>query len=190
MTQCKTTVTPLLTHWSCCGLALILPNDVSFSFTLAICLPSRSLGNKPVYLVCATLRPETMYGQTNCWVKPDMPYIAFPTVNDGVYICTKRAARNMAYQGFTKENGKVETLVELTGQVWCPGSFYMCVLLNSLGPSDTIWWRRSGSTLAQVMACCLTAPSHYLNQCWLIISEVQRHSPGRNFMRDVPTINC
>ena len=23
------------------------------------------------------------------------------------------------------------------------------------------------STLVQVMACCLTAPSHYLNQCWL-----------------------
>ena len=22
-------------------------------------------------------------------------------------------------------------------------------------------------TLAEVMACCLTAPSHYLNQCWL-----------------------
>ena len=42
--------------------------------------------------------------------------------------------------------------------------------LNSLRPSDTIWRHRSGSTLAQVMACCLTAPSHYLNQCWLIIS--------------------
>ena len=28
--------------------------------------------------------------------------------------------------------------------------------------------QRSGSTLAQVMACCLTATSHYLNQCWLI----------------------
>ena len=28
-------------------------------------------------------------------------------------------------------------------------------------------WHRSESTLAQVMACCLTAPSHYLNQCWL-----------------------
>ena len=26
----------------------------------------------------------------------------------------------------------------------------------------------------QVMACCLTAPSHYLNQCWLIISEVHQ----------------
>ena len=28
-------------------------------------------------------------------------------------------------------------------------------------------------TLAQVMACCLTAPSHYLNQCWLIISKLR-----------------
>ena len=45
--------------------------------------------------------------------------------------------------------------------------------INSLWSSDTIWRQRSGSTLAQVMACCLTAPSHYLNQCWLIISEVQ-----------------
>ena len=48
--------------------------------------------------------------------------------------------------------------------------------INSLWPSDVIWWQRSGSTLAQVMASCLTAPSNYLNQCWLIISEVQWHS--------------
>ena len=48
--------------------------------------------------------------------------------------------------------------------------------VNSLWPSDAIWRQGSGSTLAQVMACCLTAPSHYLNQCWLIISEVQWHS--------------
>ena len=43
-------------------------------------------------------------------------------------------------------------------------------LINSLWPSDTIWRQRSGSTLAQVMACCLTTPSHYLNQSWLNIS--------------------
>ena len=47
---------------------------------------------------------------------------------------------------------------------------------NSLWLRDAIWRQRSGSTLAQVMACCLTAPSHYLNQCWLVISEVQWHS--------------
>ena len=45
--------------------------------------------------------------------------------------------------------------------------------VHSLWPSDAIWQLRSGSTLIQVMACCLTAPSHYLNQCWLIISKAQ-----------------
>ena len=44
--------------------------------------------------------------------------------------------------------------------------------INSLWPSDAIWRQRSGSALAHVMDCCLTAPSHYLNQCWLIISKV------------------
>ena len=41
------------------------------------------------------------------------------------------------------------------------------IWLNSLWPNDAIWQQRSGSKLAQVMACCLTAPSHYLNQCGL-----------------------
>ena len=48
--------------------------------------------------------------------------------------------------------------------------------LNSLGPGDAIWHWRSWSTLIQVMACCLTAPSHHLNQCWLIIRKVLWHS--------------
>ena len=43
---------------------------------------------------------------------------------------------------------------------------------NSLWHSDVICRHRSGSTLAQVMACFLTAPSHYLNQCWRRTSEV------------------
>ena len=47
---------------------------------------------------------------------------------------------------------------------------------NLLWPSDAIWWNRTGSTLVQVMACCLTAPSHYLSQCWFIISKVPWHS--------------
>ena len=46
---------------------------------------------------------------------------------------------------------------------------------NSLGPSDATWWQRTESILAQVMACCLTAPSHYLNQCQLIISTFLCH---------------
>ena len=59
----------------------------------------------------------------------------------------------------------------------------LCKTIDSLRPSDTIWRHRSGSTLAQVMACCLKAPSHYLNQCWLIISK------NHNFTRDTSVIN-
>ena len=75
----------------------------------------------PISLVAATLRAETMYGQTNCWVRPDMRYIAF-TVNLGsnsekeIFVCTERAARNMSYQGFTEKEGIIDILVELTGQ--------------------------------------------------------------------------
>lgn len=76
----------------------------------------KSLQGKQVSLVAATLRPETMYGQTNCWVHPDIKYIAFETVNDGIFICTKRAARNMAYQGFTEKDGEVKVLMEVVGQ--------------------------------------------------------------------------
>ena len=47
------------------------------------------------------------------------------------------------------------------------------VKINSLWPSDIICRQRSWSTLAQVMARCLTASSHYLNQCWLFINKVE-----------------
>ena len=43
-------------------------------------------------------------------------------------------------------------------------------------------WARSAlvntkSTLNQVMTCCLRAPSHYLNQCWVFTKEVLWHPP-------------
>ena len=62
----------------------------------------------------------------------------------------------------------------------------LCV--NSVWPSDAILRRRSGA-LAQVMACCLTVPSHYLNQCGLIISNSRWHSSGDNLTRDTSAIN-
>lgn len=74
------------------------------------------LKGRSVYLVPATLRPETMYGQTNCWVHPEMKYVAVNLANGEVFICTNRAARNMSYQGFFKENGRVNVLAEILGQ--------------------------------------------------------------------------
>ncbi|XP_069052052.1 leucine--tRNA ligase, cytoplasmic [Lepisosteus oculatus] len=74
------------------------------------------LKNRKIFLVAATLRPETMFGQTNCWIRPDMKYVAFETVSGDVFICTRRSARNMSFQGFTKENGVVPVIMELLGQ--------------------------------------------------------------------------
>uniref|UniRef100_F1KSE2 leucine--tRNA ligase n=1 Tax=Ascaris suum TaxID=6253 RepID=F1KSE2_ASCSU len=64
---------------------------------------------KPIYLVAATLRPETMYGQTNCYLHPDIKYSVFYANRDEseVFVATARAARNMSFQGMTAEDGKV-----------------------------------------------------------------------------------
>ena len=67
---------------------------------------------------------------------------------------------------------------------WASKRCKKLIHFNSLWPSDTIWRHRAGSTLAQVMACCLMAPSHYLNQWWLIVSKVQWHSSEGNFTKD------
>ena len=70
-----------------------------------------------MFLVAATLHPETMYGQTNCWLHPDINYIAFQVRTGEVYVSTSRAALNMAYQDFTPEFGKTQVLLHLRGEV-------------------------------------------------------------------------
>ncbi|XP_050299958.1 leucine--tRNA ligase, cytoplasmic [Anthonomus grandis grandis] len=74
-----------------------------------------SFSKKPIYLVAATLRPETMYGQTNCWLHPDIKYIAFETVKGEIFVCTKRSARNMCFQGFTEVEGNFDVIAEVLG---------------------------------------------------------------------------
>ena len=44
--------------------------------------------------------------------------------------------------------------------------------LNSLWIIDPIWWQKSGSTMAQVMACCLTTPIPYLTNVDLSLGLV------------------
>ena len=63
------------------------------------------------------MRPETMYGQTNCWVRPDMKYVAIETKDGEIFVSTRRAARNMAYQGFTRKDGDLNVVAEIVGQV-------------------------------------------------------------------------
>ncbi|XP_047072324.1 leucine--tRNA ligase, cytoplasmic-like [Lolium rigidum] len=75
----------------------------------------KALEGKNVYLAAATLRPETMYGQTNCWVLPDGKYGAFEINETDVFIVTARSALNLAYQHLSRVPEKPTCLVELAG---------------------------------------------------------------------------
>ena len=73
------------------------------------------LAGRDVFLAAATLRPETMYGQTNCWALPDGDYGAFEMANGDVMVMCDRAARNLAFQEHTKEPGVVDKLLGFKG---------------------------------------------------------------------------
>lgn len=69
-----------------------------------------------IFFVPATLRPETMYGQTSCYVGPKLTYGVYQASENEYYIIGDRAARNMAFQGLLKENGGIpKPLAELQG---------------------------------------------------------------------------
>ena len=75
----------------------------------------RALEGRKVFLAAATLRPETMYGQTNAWVLPDGKYGAFEINDTDVFILSERAALNLAYQKLSRVPEKPSCLAELTG---------------------------------------------------------------------------
>lgn len=69
----------------------------------------------PVFLVCATLRPETMPGQTNCFVLPEGDYGIF-RMKDAYFVATERSAQNMFHQDLGPMDG---TLVDLPEKLAC-----------------------------------------------------------------------
>eukprot|EP00241_Pyramimonas_parkeae_P014751 CAMPEP_0114293780 /NCGR_PEP_ID=MMETSP0059-20121206/9775_1 /TAXON_ID=36894 /ORGANISM="Pyramimonas parkeae, Strain CCMP726" /LENGTH=1084 /DNA_ID=CAMNT_0001415513 /DNA_START=16 /DNA_END=3270 /DNA_ORIENTATION=- len=77
-----------------------------------------------VFLCAATLRAETMYGQTNYWLLPDGDYGAYEMINGEVFIISARSARNLSFQDMTPDFGKVRCLLELKGTdlMGCPVS--------------------------------------------------------------------
>ena len=79
--------------------------------------------DRKVFLVPATLRPETMYGQTNCFVLPEGEYGAYTIdATDEIFIMSPRSARGLSCQsyknneGFTKEFGKINCLETFKGE--------------------------------------------------------------------------
>ncbi|KAL8335502.1 hypothetical protein RB598_009606 [Gaeumannomyces tritici] len=69
-----------------------------------------------VFLVPATLRPETMYGQTCCFVGPKLRYGVFKAAENQYYVITERSAKNMAFQSLLNKDMTVpEKVAELVG---------------------------------------------------------------------------
>ncbi|CAG7727120.1 unnamed protein product [Allacma fusca] len=93
-----------------------------------------SFSKKEVSLICGTLRPETMYGQTNCWLHPDIEYVVVETAKHGLFICTKRCARNLAYQGFFGDTNQYSVLQKIKGS-----EILGCALKAPLTKYDTIY---------------------------------------------------
>ncbi|GBE58896.1 leucyl-tRNA synthetase [Babesia ovata] len=106
------------------------------------------LASKQVFLLAATLRPETMYGQTNCFVLPEGSYevvLGFSTPKlhfndfgvvetivsveeavkncDCLYVASARSAMNMAYQGLVllRPPQAPSTLSEVHSVARCTG---------------------------------------------------------------------
>ncbi|AGO09902.1 AaceriAAL088Wp [[Ashbya] aceris (nom. inval.)] len=71
--------------------------------------------SKKIHFIAATLRPETMYGQTCCFVSPTLQYGVFDA-GDSYYITTERAFKNMSYQKLTPQRGYYKPLLTIEGK--------------------------------------------------------------------------
>ncbi len=62
------------------------------------------------YIIAATLRPDTVYGQTNLWIDPDVTYVK-AEIGNAIWILSKEAVNKLSYQ---KE--KVKVVGEIKGK--------------------------------------------------------------------------
>ena len=118
---------------------------------------------KDIYLVAATLRPETMYGQTNCYILPKGEYGLYEMANGEIYVTSEHAILNMAYQEKTKEPKKAEPLCKLKGEeligakISAPLSIYKEVYLF---PMETISMSKGTGIVTSVPS---DSPDDYIN---------------------------
>lgn len=71
--------------------------------------------NADVFMISATLRPETIYGQTNIFVSPNISYGIFKISDSVYYLATTKAARNMAFQRIFPDWGRFPKIMEIKG---------------------------------------------------------------------------
>ena len=104
---------------------------------------------------------------------------------------------------YLEESASTGNQSSVCNNIFAMCSFYLCGCIcswhdfcnfrqksdNSLWPRGVTWREKSRSTLDKVMAWYLTAPSHHLNHCWLIIKKITWHSPNTNLRGKTKYIN-
>lgn len=134
----------------------------------------KSLEGRKVFLVAATLRPETMYGQTNCFILPTGTYGCFEMKNDEIFICSERAARNMAFQGLTKEDEKVSCIAEVEGS-----ELIGCGLKGPLTKYEKIYlWPMTTISMEKGTGIVTSVPSDAPDD-WINLRELQKKPEWR-----------
>ena len=119
--------------------------------------------NKNIFLVAATLRPETMYRQTNCYILPKGEYGLYEMANGEIYITSEHAILNMAYQEKTKIPKKAEPILKIKGEeligvkILAPLSTYKEVYLF---PMETISMSKGTGIVTSVPS---DSPDDYIN---------------------------
>lgn len=74
-----------------------------------------------LFLVAATLRPETVFGQTNLWVDPDAPYVK-AEVDGETWVINRAAAHKLEEQGHAvKVSGEIPGRDLVGREVLAPG---------------------------------------------------------------------
>ena len=160
-THMKSTQQAVNKHWPNQYIILVTNNNPSMYIKIV----------RLIYDMCSLIHDETLlvseakYSRIT-WLMPWllMPWI--PVLPGHLqplnWICRINGTLASVRKGFNY-------LCNLTVEKWLKMQIYS-LLLNSLWPGDATFRHNTGSPLAQVMACSLTAPGHYLNQCWHIIS--------------------
>ena len=98
-------------------------------------------------------------------------------------ICLKKLISCVDIEIYSDSLIRMRRTSHFTVNTLCPESIQIVTYMwPTSPPNDASWRHRSESTSAQVMTCWLIAPSHYMNQCWLLTSDVLWHSPESNFI--------
>ncbi|KAH9813625.1 hypothetical protein DFH28DRAFT_1029218 [Melampsora americana] len=121
------------------------------------------VAGKEVYFIAATLRPETMYGQTNCFVGPSIQYGLFEAKDGSVYLCTERSIRNMSFQNLTSTRGIAPQLISVSGQdligtkINAPNGVHQAVYIL---PMETVLATKGTGVVTSVPS---DSPDDYIN---------------------------